>query len=1164
MSLLATIACISLLAGGGCADGTSDIALETVSASAGAEAVSRRANDAAHADRSAAGAPNILRLRSASGRDISDQPLQFGRPFVTGEIKDCPQVLLNGTPAQSAQADVKTRHPDGSVRFAVVSAIVPSVPASGDVAVSFSNGACPPAAGLTSAEMLAPRFDFDARISLNGGAAGSASARDMLSRGHYTLWTQGPVVTTAVIADHSGKTHDIGADAHKSLRPMFEVQFWPTIGKTRIRAILEATDTEKVQNQAYGVSVQVGASAPLEVMSAAGVNHNFMSRWSRVFWIGGAPEGLDIDYGLAYLTRTRALPNYDASIKLSESAKKATLDAWSAAPKGLFEKGLWQRDMTVAGGRADLGPYPKWMVAWLFDGSAALKDVALGQADLAAAWPMHLREGNASKYSDRARTLPALGKPVSGYARPTLTFASLGYSYTRAADRVAVVGDRSGNGWIPDNAHQPQPFFIPYLLTGEHFYQEQMQFWAGFSLLDNAFGLYGNYCYSRNVSPEYLGIAGQVRGTAWALRMAAEAAWAAPEADTAARTWLHDAVEDSITRWEGERGIARGNNTSRPDWQWARSQGDCTGGALAGKNPLRYWERATEAYGSTSSIARYQAVWQYAFVMYSLNRAAELGHPAEALKHWAAPFFIDAALHPNGAGYHLADYKIPVIDAQTGTFYQDWDAVHAEYTDYDGPRSWAPSSRPNANSVNSLAQGYATGALAALASTDGARNSLAAWQAFAAPHYAHWGWSSDPKWALVPRSLGGAQERPALPSLFPAADAGSSPNKAWTPPPPAISPTKPTQPPVTTIPGTTPGTTTPLPTVPSLPRADRLPAWVASAGVFEWKAVPGSRLGETEAWTGYKGAAGTIGKRGIFAYSGGVVRTRTSELFIAGGGHLDYAGNEIFSISLGEDAPAWTRRIDPSPSTPSNTPYYPDGRPSSRHTYRNLAYSEALDRIIFFGGAPWGNKPTYNKLVDSFDPSSNEYGAPGLIASAPRPIGGPVGTGMAANGDFYIHHNSDRHLYKWEQSTNTWHDLGDRGTLQYETPYALDTKRNRLFRIPWGSHPAKIFDLNNAGIPSKVEIKGPAAASIDTGASLVYDPVVDVFWLWKRNDPNLYRIDAATFSASVQPVSGPLPTVAYKGATHRIYGRFSYVPGLRGLVFMLDETSEVMFIRTAP
>lgn len=753
MTLLAAFACIALLAGGGCAESTPDIALDTITGSPRDGAVSRRINGAAYAALTAGGAPNVLRLRSASGREISDQPLQFGRPFAKGEIRDCPQVLLNGTPAQSAQVDVKTRHPDGSVRFAIISAVVPSVPAADDVAVSFSNEVCSAPAALTSADMLAARFDFDAQIILNNGAAGTASARDMLSRGQYTLWTQGPVVTTAIIADHSAKTQDMGVDAQKSLRPMFEVQFWPAISKARVRVILEATDTEKVQNQTYDVSVKTGAGAPVEVMSASGVKHNFMSRWSRVFWIGNAPEALDIDYGLAYLTRTRALPNYDASIQISAVAKKATLDAWAAAPKGLFEHGLWQKNMGVAGGRPDLGPYPKWMVAWLYDGSAKLKDVALGQADLAAAWPMHLREGNAAKSADRARTLAALGKPVSGYARPTLAYTSLDYSYTRSADRIAVVGDRSGNGWAPDNAHQPQPFFIPYLLTGEHFYQEQMQFWAGFSLLDKPWGLYGYYCYSKNFSPEYLGIGGEVRGTAWAMRMAAEAAWAAPDADTAARTWLNDAVEDTITRWEGTRGIARENNTSRPDWQWARSQGDCSNGEVAGQNPLHYWETGNAGYGSNASIARYQAVWQYAFLMYSLNRAAELGHPAEALKQWAAPFFVDAALHSNGAGYHLADYTIPVIDAQTGTFYQDWGAVHAEYADYTGQESWAPNSRPNSNSVNSLDQGYATVAMAALASTDGTRNSLSAWQTFAAPHYAHWGWTSDPKWAFVPRGL---------------------------------------------------------------------------------------------------------------------------------------------------------------------------------------------------------------------------------------------------------------------------------------------------------------------------------------------------------------------------------------------------------------------------
>jgi len=1167
MALLAAVACISVLTGG-CGDGTTDPAYSASTDSAQTEVIARRPNDSAHADLGAAGAPNVLRLRSASGREIANQPLQFGRPFVPGEVKDCPRMLLNSAPAQSAQVDVKTRHPDGSVRFAVVSAIVPSIPATGDVAVSFANGACTAPVALSSAEMLAPRFDFDARISLNGGAAGSASARDMLSRGHYTLWTQGPVVTTALIADHSAKAHDMGVDAHKSLRPMFEVQFWPSIAKTRVRVILEATDTEKIQNQTYDVSVQTGAAAPAQAMSATNVKHNFMSRWSRVFWIGGAPEGLDIDYGLAYLARTKALPNYDASIKLSESTKKATLDAWAGAPKGLFEKGLWEKDMTVAGGRPDLGPYPKWMVAWLYEGSAALKNVALGQADLAAAWPTHLREGNAAKFADRARSLPALGHPVSGYARPTLAYTSLGYNYTRAADRVNVVGERSGNGWVADIAHQPQPFFIPYLLTGEYFYYEQLQFWAGFSLLDTSGNGYGEYCYSRNASPEYLAVNGQLRGIAWGFRMLSEAAWAAADKDQPSWTWLRDAVEDTIVRYEGSRGVVRADNTSRPDWKWANSRGDCSAGQLKTSNPLRFWHLGNRAYGSTESVAIYEAAWQFSFLMYSLNRAHELGFPAEGLREWYAPFFVGAANHGALTGYHLADYTIPVVDAQTGTFYSSWDTLHAEYLDYAAHLRWAPTSKANSNSSNDLDQGYATAVLTALAATSGLPGSATAWDAFAAPHYASWGWGANPKWAILPRSIGSVTERPNIPA-HPTFQLGAAPGSEtgtqWVLRPQPVQ--NPSARPVDgDVHGSSDQTSTnaganPAPVV----STGALPAWLGSSAVFEWRPVPGSRLGETEAWTGYRGAAGTMGKVGIFAYSGGVVRSKGSELFIAGGGHLDYAGNEIFSISLGSDAPAWKRRIDPSEITRGNTAYYPDGRPSSRHTYRNLAYSEALDKIIFFGGgAHWGDKPTETQFVDSFDPNKNDYDPPGLFEPAPRTIGGPVGTGMAANGDFYIHHYGDNHLYKWEQRSNTWVDLGPKGTMQYETPYSIDTKRNRLFRIPWGTYPARIYDLNDKGTFSNVTITGPAAAIIDTGASLVYDPALDVYWLWKRNDANLYRIDAETFEATVQPVSGIMPSVAYKDARHRIYGRFNYVPELRGLVFMLDHTTEVMFIRTAP
>lgn len=340
---------------------------------------------------------------------------------------------------------------------------------------------------------------------------------------------------------------------------------------------------------------------------------------------------------------------------------------------------------------------------------------------------------------------------------------------------------------------------------------------------------------------------------------------------------------------------------------------------------------------------------------------------------------------------------------------------------------------------------------------------------------------------------------------------------------------------------------------------ERLPQWLAGAGLFEWVEIPGTRIDQAQAWKNYKGARGNTGKRGILAYSGAAVKAQGSEFFIAGGGHLDYAGNEVFSIRLGDDHPQWVRRNDPSVETPMNTPYYPDGRPSSRHTYRNLIYSEARQRLIFFGGAPWGDKPTYNNLVDSFDPVANDYDPRNTIASAPGLIGGPSGTGMDKDGNFYVHSYRNGHLYKWEQRTNTWLDFGKRGGMRYDTPYALDTRRNRLFRIPWGSFPARFYDLNHEGTFTEVHIGGPASKEINTGNSLIYDPVLDVFWLWKFNETSLYRITASTFNATVQRVTGLQPP-ATKG---KIYTRFNHVPELRGIVLMTNTKNNLMFIRTS-
>ena len=69
---------------------------------------------------------------------ISNYPFQFGRPFVDGAIAAAPQVLINGTPLKT-QADVKNRYADGSVEFAVLAVVIPSLPAGASSTLTFQN-----------------------------------------------------------------------------------------------------------------------------------------------------------------------------------------------------------------------------------------------------------------------------------------------------------------------------------------------------------------------------------------------------------------------------------------------------------------------------------------------------------------------------------------------------------------------------------------------------------------------------------------------------------------------------------------------------------------------------------------------------------------------------------------------------------------------------------------------------------------------------------------------------------------------------------------------------------------------------------------------------------------------------------------------------------------
>jgi hypothetical protein len=86
-----------------------------------------------------------------------------------------------------------------------------------------------------------------------------------------------------------------------------------------------------------------------------------------------------------------------------------------------------------------------------------------------------------------------------------------------------ATGASCSTPYMSDTAHQPAFAYLPYLVTGDYYYLEELQFWTMY----NVFGT--NPGYRNNI--EGLLNREQVRGQAWSMRTLAEAAYITPDND---------------------------------------------------------------------------------------------------------------------------------------------------------------------------------------------------------------------------------------------------------------------------------------------------------------------------------------------------------------------------------------------------------------------------------------------------------------------------------------------------------------------------------------------------------------------------------------------------------------------------------------------------------
>ncbi|MEW5770488.1 MAG: hypothetical protein AB1831_09015 [Pseudomonadota bacterium] len=138
------------------------------------------------------------------------------------------------------------------------------------------------------------------------------------------------------------------------------------------------------------------------------------------------------------------------------------------------------------------------------------------------------------------------------------------------------------------------------------------------------------------------------------------------------------------------------------------------------------------------------------------------------------------------------------------------------------------------------------------------------------------------------------------------------------------------------------------------------PAWRATQAAGTWKAVSAARLADVDPaatpkynpdhpaqapWHGTGGQAAVMA-----AWGGGAFDDARSTLWIWGGGHGNYAGNEVYSMDLAADSPVFRLRRAPTGAVGNRGvlddrreahAVYFDGRPRSTHSYGNLAVDAA-------------------------------------------------------------------------------------------------------------------------------------------------------------------------------------------------------------------------------
>ncbi|MGF6272006.1 hypothetical protein ABIB38_000348 [Massilia sp. UYP11] len=568
--------------------------------------------------------------------EIQNQGLaQTNVPFTFGQIVAQGQMApTEGLAARlpdgglvRLQTDVKATHADGSVRHMIVSGVLPNLAVGQIAKIQLLKTSAPEKSALTLQDLAASGLTSDIVLT-HEGVQYTASLAGALASPKPVQWLSGPVVSEWIL---STPLKNAAGVEHPLLTASFAVRWYAGLSKqARVDVIVENTKTFKAgaRNQRYDVNVNVGGRS---IFAKSQMAHYHHSRWHQSgWWDASRAPNIHVRPNTAYLIASKAISNYDQNIEINENSLAIMGKQITAANTGPMTIGPVVAYMATTGGRGDIGPLPSWTVSYLLSMDMRARNAMMAAADGSGTWSIHMR--------DEQTGFPLR---VDNDAYKNLsTHMNLAHKGPLPVPRCA--DNNKGLCSTPnteDTAHQPSLAYLPYLLTGDYYYLEELQFWAAANPLATDPANSGN--------GKGLVRWQQVRGQAWSLRTLGHAAYITPDTHTL-KDYFVKQLDNNLDFYHATYVVGNPNQLGVYD------------GSGAG------------AFAVSAS-----APWQDDFLTWSFGYLAELGFSkAQPILNWKAKYPVGRMTTPGYCWIQASAYYLEFRPGAKQPLFTDLATMH--------------------------------------------------------------------------------------------------------------------------------------------------------------------------------------------------------------------------------------------------------------------------------------------------------------------------------------------------------------------------------------------------------------------------------------------------------------------------------------------------------